>query len=112
MRAILHILPKPMSEKVSETMSNGIWPSTITNEQLEDSPGWQGFLEGAGRVREARGEARGEANAIVLVLQARAIALSEEQRARIASCVDKSVIERWLVRAVTAATAEDVFRDE
>jgi hypothetical protein len=60
---------------------------------------------------EARGEARGEAKAVVKVLEARAIGLTSEQRDRVLSCADIDQLDRWIDRAVTATSAEDVFKD-
>ena len=56
-----------------------------------------------------RGRARGEANAILQVLAARGVVVSEDARARIASCTDADQLGLWLRRAVTAETIRDLF---
>ena len=48
---------------------------------------------------------------IVALLGARAIACSEEARARLASCVDAPTLQRWLFRAMSAGAVEKVFAD-
>ena len=57
------------------------------------------------------GRALGEATAVVTVLQTRGIALSGEQEKRILSCVDLDVLDRWIRKAVTVASADDLFAD-
>ena len=57
----------------------------------------------------ARGEARGEANALLAVLTARGIAVPADIRTRITSCTDTEQLADWLVKAATATTATQVF---
>jgi hypothetical protein len=73
--------------------------------------------QSAGR-REGRDEGRkegrdeglseGKAAAILAVLAARGIAVQEETRARILGCREGDVLDRWIVGAATASSAEDV----
>jgi len=56
--------------------------------------------------KEGRNE--GKAAAILAVLGARGIEVLEEMRARIVGCRDGDVLDRWIVRAATASSAEDV----
>ena len=37
--------------------------------------------------------------------------LTDEVRARIQACTDIPTLDRWIARAATAATAEEVVRD-
>jgi hypothetical protein len=60
---------------------------------------------------QARGEALGEAQAILTVLEERGVPLSDHIRDRIMACADTDQLATWLRRAVTAATAEDVVRE-
>jgi hypothetical protein len=55
------------------------------------------------------GRALGRAEGLCSVLDARGLAVSDAIRQRIALCRDLATLDRWLVRAVTAATAEAVF---
>jgi hypothetical protein len=54
---------------------------------------------------EARGEAKGRAQAVLDVLHTRGIAVPENLRASIVACSDLAVIDRWLIQAVTCADA-------
>ena len=66
--------------------------------------------EQAGESRgEARGVAQGEARALIQVLAARGLALTDAHRARILACTDAAMLDRWVARAVTAATVDDVL---
>jgi len=59
----------------------------------------------------AQGEAAGRAHALLGVLAARGLEVPEDVRARITACLDLERLDRWLRRAVTAASAEEVVRD-
>ncbi|MDX2679929.1 hypothetical protein [Streptomyces soliscabiei] len=56
---------------------------------------------------EIRDERRAED--ILLVLQARGLDAPDEVRERITDCDDPDLLRDWLTRAVTAASAEDIF---
>ena len=64
----------------------------------------QGELRGM-----AKGEAKGRAASVVAVLSARGMRLSDQQRARLEACSDVATLDRWIVRAATAESADDVF---
>ncbi|HEY3356074.1 MAG TPA: hypothetical protein VGQ83_22670 [Polyangia bacterium] len=51
------------------------------------------------------GRAEGKAEAILTVLALRGLPVSPAQRARIHACRDLARLERWIARAVTAASA-------
>jgi PD-(D/E)XK nuclease family transposase len=57
----------------------------------------------------ALGEAKGLVKALLAVLGARSITVSAEIRARIEACTELATLDRWIARAATAASAEDVF---
>ncbi len=59
----------------------------------------------------AEGKAKGEAHAVLTVLDARGIEISEPQKERIRSCSDEEVINRWLRKAVSIRSAEELFND-
>ena len=60
----------------------------------------------------AEGEAKGKAEAVLKLLDARHLVPSAEQRQRVTSCTDALQLDRWFDRAVTAGTAAEVFADE
>jgi len=57
----------------------------------------------------AKGEAKGKAAAILAVLSARGVPVSHEARDRIEACGDVAMLDRWILRAATVASTEEVF---
>lgn len=57
------------------------------------------------------GEALGQAKALLVVLAARNVSFSPEERERIASCNDPEQLERWVRRAATCASVDELFAD-
>ena len=58
-----------------------------------------------------RSFSEGRAGAVLRVLARRNVAVSDEQRERISACTDLETLDRWLDRAVTAASADELFKD-
>ena len=56
-------------------------------------------------------QARREAEAILKVLEARGVAVSEAQRQEILACHDLDRLDRWIRRAALAASADEVLAD-
>ena len=67
----------------------------------------EGLVEG-----ETRGETRAKIAAILAILTARGVAVSDETRARIEACKNTASLDRWIVRAATAASAEELFSEQ
>jgi hypothetical protein len=59
----------------------------------------------------AEGEAKGKAEAVLRLLDARGLAPSDEQRHRVTSSTNPAQLDFWFDRAVTATTAADIFAD-
>jgi flagellar biosynthesis/type III secretory pathway protein FliH len=64
----------------------------------------EGMAEG-----KAEGMAEGEAEAVLLVLQARGLEVTAEQRTRISACTDLSQLNRWVTRAVAVTATSELF---
>ncbi|MDX2679926.1 hypothetical protein [Streptomyces soliscabiei] len=62
---------------------------------------------------EFRDEGRAQRGAedIVLVLEARGLDIADEVRERVTDCDDPDLLCHWLTRAVTVASAEEIFAD-
>lgn len=60
----------------------------------------------------AEGLAKGRAQDILFILERRGVDVPDDARVRITECDDAEALLRWLDRALTAASAEDVFGDE
>jgi hypothetical protein len=56
------------------------------------------------------GKAAGEASAILIILRARGMPVSDDARDRITACTDLRQLETWLRHAATAITADQLLR--
>ncbi len=77
------------------------------SEEIRD----EGREEGRAAGR-AKGRAEGHAESILLVLEQRGLSVSDAVRTRVMECVDDDVLRRWLVRAVTVSSAEEIFQGD
>jgi hypothetical protein len=74
---------------------------------------FEGFVDDAYTEGYADGLLQGrEEKALVMVLTARGVPLTDTRRERISCCADIDRLDLWFRRAVTAATAADVFGQE
>jgi hypothetical protein len=60
------------------------------------------------RDRDAAKRAEGQAESILKILEARGIPVTEAQRQEIRRCRDLDPLDRWLLRAVVAASADEI----
>ncbi|MET8220720.1 hypothetical protein ACFYRD_22690, partial [Streptomyces hirsutus] len=58
------------------------------------------------------GRAEGRAEDILLVLEQRGLDVSDDVRSRITDCTDPELLRLWLMHAVTAPKAEEIFGDQ
>ena len=58
---------------------------------------------------EANGEAKGEAKAILAVLFARGLVVSDEDRTRVLGCTELPTLDRWLRAAVVCEESGALF---
>jgi flagellar biosynthesis/type III secretory pathway protein FliH len=58
---------------------------------------------------EAKGRAEGEAKALLVILRRRGVAVTSDQQHRILACTDVAILDRWLDRAFSIASAEELF---
>ena len=60
---------------------------------------------------ESAGVVKGKVEALLAFLAARGISVSEEVRARVEACKDATTLNRWIVRAATAGSAEEALSE-
>ncbi len=72
---------------------------------IPESPGYKALRRGI----EAIGEARGKAEGLVIVREARGFGLDDATRARISGCEDVETLNGWIARAVTATSLRAAF---
>lgn len=62
------------------------------------------------RAGKREGRLLGEAEAVVTVLEARGIPVTDEQRERILSCTSLRTVKGWVRKAVSVQSAEELFK--
>ncbi len=97
--------PRAVCAILEELVTTANWPVYSPFAKLHYG---KGLAEGEARGR-ARGLLEGERQALLEVLEARGLQPTADQRARIADCADVDQIRVWVRKAVTAATAGDLF---
>lgn len=86
--------------------------ATFTQEELDAY--WR-VIDEIQQVRDiseaklAEGHTGGKISALMTVLSARGLTVSEEARARIEACRDDTLLDQWIARATTASSLEGVF---
>ena len=66
------------------------------------------FLEYEAR-GEARGVVKGEAESVLKLLAGRGVAVPDGVRDRVLACKDEEQLDRWLIRAATAESTDELF---
>ncbi|MFI7297938.1 hypothetical protein [Streptomyces sp. NPDC050121] len=107
----LHDAPEAVVVTIVEFIAQGLGGNRRAAEQWRnlvavDLSPYKSYI-----FEEFRDEGRAQRGAedIVLVLEARGLDVPDEIRERITGCDDPNLLRRWLTRAVTAASAEDIF---
>jgi hypothetical protein len=60
---------------------------------------------------KAEGRAEGMAESVLRILELRGLGVAREERTRVLVCRDLTLLNRWIRRAATAASASEVFAD-
>lgn len=72
--------------------------------ELVEAKRAEGFAEG-----EAAGFAKGKAAAVLAILAARGLHVTPVVRARIEACQEAATLDRWIGRAMTSASVDEVL---
>jgi predicted transposase/invertase (TIGR01784 family) len=92
----------------ADTLVQAVERAAPSSEDSMVTVAQQWLAQGEARGR-AEGEARGRAEAVLAVLEARGLPVSDRQRARVLGCTDLEQLERWVRRAVTVKAAAELF---
>ena len=92
-----NMAPLAVQRILEQLMTSGTWPvySPIAKEHF-------------GRGKK-EGKQEGEAEAILLVLEARGLEVTVAERERITGCTDLKQLKKWVTRSATAEKASDLF---
>lgn len=91
-------------EELEQVKEEAAWEQTKHDARLE------GELEGKRKGR-LEGKLEGKAEAVLAVLGARSVRVSDEARARILACQDVAALERYLTRALTAGSIDELMTE-
>jgi predicted transposase YdaD len=91
----------PLRDLITNAVSKEVKEEFMT---IKDAWIAEGRTEG-----EAKGRTEGQAKLLLRLLESRAILISEAIRARVLDTRDESLLLRWFDRALSMATAEEVF---
>ncbi|MFD5193012.1 hypothetical protein ACFWMU_33725 [Streptomyces sp. NPDC058357] len=111
--AALRDTPEAIADPIVELTAQGLGNRPAAQQWRNlvavDTSFYKSFIS-----EEIRDEGRteGRAESLLLVLEARGIALADETREKITSCDDPHLLRQWLNHAITAATVEEVFAGE
>jgi hypothetical protein len=96
-----NLAPLAVQRILEQLMTSDTWPvySPFAKEHFG-----RGKKEG-----KKEGRAEGEAEAILLVLKARSLDVSDTERERITNCTDLKQLKKWVTRAVTVDKTSDLF---
>ena len=83
--------------------------SETARKALEMEPHIEKFFSEAHRRSYAEGEVKGEAKALLLILKERGMAMTDDQQRRIVTCTDLATVDRWLDRAFSVASVDELF---
>ncbi|MFI9030564.1 hypothetical protein [Streptomyces sp. NPDC053560] len=81
---------------------------------LPNSRSWvaEGFRDQGREEGRQEGAVKGKAEDLLQVLHTRGLVISAEEHARVADCRDLELLNRWFLRAITAADVHEVFAEE
>ncbi|MFC5071716.1 hypothetical protein ACFPN0_09010 [Kitasatospora cinereorecta] len=81
------------------------------SEEIREEGRAQGRVQGRAQGR-AQGRIQGRAENILIILGVRGIGITDATREKVTTCRDPELLRQWLMRAVLATTAEEIFGEE
>ena len=83
--------------------------SEAARKALDMEPQIEKFFTEAHRRSYDRGEAKGKADALLMILKRRDLAITDEQQHQIVTCTDLATLDRWLDRALSATSVDELL---
>jgi hypothetical protein len=113
-RAAVHaVLPLPEEQRVLYSLLIEQALSEAARKALNMEPQIEKFFSEAHRRSydrgKAEGEAKGKAEALLLFLRRRGLAMTSDQQHRILTCADLAILDRWWDRAFSVASVDDLL---
>ena len=113
LRDVPEIIADPLVEFTAQGLGNRPAAQQWRNLVAVDLSFYKSFM--AEEIRDegrTEGRTEGIAQGILLFLAQAGVDVSDEARGRITTCGDLDTLNRWLLRAPTARSVEDVFAEE
>lgn len=117
-RAAIHaVLPLPEEQRLLYSILIEQALSEAARKALEMEPQIEKFFSEAhrrsydqGKAKgEAKGKAKGKAEALLLFLRRRGMAITDDQQHRIVTCTDLATVDRWLDRAFSVTSVDELL---
>jgi len=113
-RAAIHaVMRLPKEQRVLYTILIEQALSETARKALEMEPEIEKFFTEAHRRSydrgKAKGEAKGKAEALLMILKQRGMAITNDQHRLIMACTDLAALDRWLDRALSVASVEELL---
>ncbi|MER5553262.1 hypothetical protein ABT001_16575 [Streptomyces sp. NPDC002793] len=111
--AALRDTPESIAEPIAELIAQGLGDRPAAQQWRNlvavDTTFYKSFM--SEEIRD-EGRAQGRAEGLLLILEARGIAVTDELRQKVSTCTDPQLLHRWLHRATTATTAEEAVAED
>jgi hypothetical protein len=107
--AVTAILTLPEEQRLLYSVLIERALSEAARKALEMEPQIEKFFTEAHRRSYDQGEAKGEAKALLMILKRRGLAITDEQQQQIGTCTDLPTLDRWLDRALSITSVDDLL---
>jgi hypothetical protein len=111
--AIPAVLPLPEEQRLLYSILIEKALSEAARKALEMEPHIEKFFTEAHRRSydqgEAKGEAKGKTEALVMILKQRGLAMTDEQQQQLVTCTDLPTLDRWLERAFSVTSLDELL---
>jgi hypothetical protein len=105
-RAILRL---PEEQRMLSSLLIEANLSEAARRAIEMHAGLENFFSEAQRRNFERGQAKGEAAALLKILTRRGLTPTVEQKRRIVACTELAMLERWLDRSLSVSSIEELW---
>jgi hypothetical protein len=111
--AVNAVLPLPEEQRLLYSVLIERALSEAARKVMEMEPQIEKFFSEAHRRSydrgKAEGEATGEAKALMMILKRRGMTITDEQQRQIVACTDLATLDRWLDRAFSVTSVDELF---
>ncbi len=101
--------PEDKEMSLHAMLKNYEWQSDFAKKHRAEGRD-EGRTEGRTEGRD-KGRAEGRAESVLTVLRARGLSIDAERQERIRTCGDSELLDRWLQRAVTSPSIDEIFAE-